>query len=260
MKIFLFLTLNCLSVLSLKAHERDRKATLVIKPDSVYTMGNVDSIPVYPGGNKEFHKYVRSTIILPASAKKTGINGRIILSFIIEKDGSITTVKILRGLSPDLDAEAIRVVTSSPKWQAGTINKKPVRVQNIMPISFSIFFADLTHNTISNSTKDSSAFQPIEKTPEFPGGWDKFTKYIKDNLKYPEKARQDNVEGNVRVTFVVEKNGSLTEITITKSLSLETDAEAFRLITNSPKWNPGIQNGHPVRVQYTIPISFSLNN
>lgn len=115
-------------------------------------------------------------------------------------------------------------------------------------------------DTTGRLKKDSSVFGPVEKVPEFPGGLNKLFKYINDNLRYPKQAKRDNIEGSVRVSFVVERDGSLTDIKIARSLSPETDAEAIRLITNCPKWIPGMQNGHPVRVLYSIPISFTLSN
>ncbi|HZX57408.1 MAG TPA: energy transducer TonB [Mucilaginibacter sp.] len=103
-------------------------------------------------------------------------------------------------------------------------------------------------------------FTAVEHEPEFPGGIEKLYRYLGRNLRYPAAAKENNVQGKVFVTFVVEKDGSLTGIKISKSLSPETDAEAIRLMKASPKWNPGIQNGRPVRVLYTIPVDFELAN
>lgn len=107
---------------------------------------------------------------------------------------------------------------------------------------------------------DTTRFVRVEVLPEFPGGLDKMIQYFAKNLKYPKQAKIDRIEGKVFVSFVVEKDGSLTDIKIKKSLSPETDSEAIRLVTNSPKWIPGMQGGHPVRVQFSIPVFFRLNN
>jgi len=101
-------------------------------------------------------------------------------------------------------------------------------------------------------------FTAVEHEPEFPGGIEKLYRYLGKNLRYPAAAKENNVQGKVFVTFVVEKDGSLTGIKVSKSLSPETDAEAIRLIQASPKWNAGIQNGRAVRVQYTLPVAFAL--
>jgi len=107
---------------------------------------------------------------------------------------------------------------------------------------------------------DTAIFVAVEQNPGFPGGIGKLMEYINKNLKYPKAAKQANLEGRVIVSFVVERDGSLTEIKVRKNLSPETDTEAIRLIASSPKWVPGMQGGHAVRVQYSIPIKFQLNN
>ncbi len=97
-----------------------------------------------------------------------------------------------------------------------------------------------------------------EVMPEPVGGLKAFYDYIKSNLKYPEEARDKNIQGRVHVTFVVEPDGSLTNIQVTKGLGGGCDEEAIRLIKNAPKWQPGKQNGVPVRVEVTRPITFEL--
>jgi protein TonB len=104
----------------------------------------------------------------------------------------------------------------------------------------------------------NAIFIKVEHEPEFPGGTEKLYQYLEKNLRYPSAAKENNIQGKVFVTFVVEKDGSLTGIKVKKSLSRETDAEAIRLIQASPKWNPGVLNGRAVRVQYTLPVVFAL--
>ncbi|MEO6149206.1 MAG: TonB family protein [Mucilaginibacter sp.] len=101
-------------------------------------------------------------------------------------------------------------------------------------------------------------FTAVEQVPEFPGGLSAFGKYLSNNIKYPAVARENNVQGRVFLTFVVEKDGALTDIKVLRSLGSGTDEEAIRVLKKSPKWKPGIQNGRPVRVQYNIPIAFNL--
>lgn len=103
-------------------------------------------------------------------------------------------------------------------------------------------------------------FVSIEKQPEFPGGINKFYAYVGKNLKYPSMAVENNVQGKVFLSFVVEKDGKLTDITVTRGLGSGTDEEAVRVLKSSPRWTPGIQNGKPVRVKYNININFTLQN
>lgn len=101
-------------------------------------------------------------------------------------------------------------------------------------------------------------FTSVEQVPEFPGGLDKFGAYLGKSIRYPAVARENGTQGRVIVTFVVEKDGSLTDIKVTRGIGSGCDEEAVRVLKNSPKWKPGIQNGRPVRVQYSVPISFTL--
>jgi len=103
-------------------------------------------------------------------------------------------------------------------------------------------------------------FSSIEKMPEFPGGMPAFYKYIGMNFKYPEAARRDSVSGRLIISFVVEKDGALTDFKVLRNLGAGTGEEAVRVLKESPKWNPGMQNGKPVRVQYTLPIALNLDN
>ncbi|MDN5284733.1 MAG: TonB family protein [Mucilaginibacter sp.] len=101
-------------------------------------------------------------------------------------------------------------------------------------------------------------FTSVEQIPEFPGGLDKFGAYLSKSIRYPAVARENGTQGRVIVTFVVERDGSLTDIKVTRGIGSGCDEEAVRVLKNSPKWKPGIQNGRPVRVQYSVPISFTL--
>ncbi|WP_316813437.1 TonB family protein [Pedobacter heparinus] len=103
-------------------------------------------------------------------------------------------------------------------------------------------------------------FVSIETQPGFPGGMDKFYAYLKKAVRYPAMAQENNIQGKVFLSFVVEKNGDLTDIKVERKLGGGTDEEAIRVLKASPRWTPGIQNGKPVRVKYNIPISFTLSN
>jgi periplasmic protein TonB len=106
-----------------------------------------------------------------------------------------------------------------------------------------------------NSIKD---FASVEVLPEFQGGEKAFGAFLSKNINYPPMARENNISGRVFVSFVVEKNGQLTDIKVLRGLGYGTDEEAVRVLKKSPAWKPGVQNGRPVRVQYTIPIFFQL--
>ena len=102
-------------------------------------------------------------------------------------------------------------------------------------------------------------FTSLEKAPEYPGGISKFYEYLGREIKYPAIAKKDKTQGKVFASFVVEKNGTLTDVQITRGLTKETDEEALRVLSKSPRWNPGLIDGRPVRVKYNINVNFKMN-
>src|ERR1700733_3618192 len=115
-----------------------------------------------------------------------------------------------------------------------------------------------TADTKVTEEDPNKIFTSVEQVPEFPGGLDAFGKYLSNHIKYPAVARENNTQGRVIVQFVCEKDGSLTDIKVVRGIGDGCDEEAIRVIKASPKWSPGIQNGRPVRVAYSVPISFTL--
>lgn len=110
----------------------------------------------------------------------------------------------------------------------------------------------------ADSTAKEEVFMVAEQMPEFPGGMKELLKFLQDNLKYPENAMKNNVQGRVIVQFVVEKDGTLTEFKVARSVDPDLDAEALRVLQTMPKWKPGMQKGQVVRVKFTVPVSFKL--
>lgn len=105
---------------------------------------------------------------------------------------------------------------------------------------------------------EGEVFQVVEQMPEFPGGMDKLMEYLSKNIKYPSIAMENNIQGRVVVEFVVNKDGSIVEPKVMRSVDTSLDNEAMRVIKSMPKWNPGKQRGKAVRVRYTVPVLFRL--
>ncbi len=110
----------------------------------------------------------------------------------------------------------------------------------------------------SSKSPGSDAFDVVEEMPVYPGGMPAMMDFFYKNMKYPKEAFDAKQEGRVIAQFVVEKDGSITDAHIVKSVSPALDAEALRIVNAMPNWTPGRQNGKPVRVKYTVPISFKL--
>ena len=105
---------------------------------------------------------------------------------------------------------------------------------------------------------EAQVFFIVEEMPEFPGGELALRKFIANSIKYPVIAQENGIQGKVYVTFVVDKDGSISNAKIARGVDPSIDKEALRVVNNLPKWKPGKQRGKPVRVSYTVPINFVL--
>lgn len=106
--------------------------------------------------------------------------------------------------------------------------------------------------------EETKVFDVVEQMPQFPGGPSALFEYLSKNIKYPVVAEENGVQGRVIVTFVVERDGSITDVKVVKSVDSSLDKEAQRVVRNMPHWIPGKQNGSAVRVKYTVPVTFRL--
>lgn len=106
--------------------------------------------------------------------------------------------------------------------------------------------------------EDVQIFTVVENDPEFPGGMEALYKYLRENIKYPSLARDNNITGKVYVTFVVERDGSIANPRVLKDIGGGCGQEAIRVVKAMPKWTPGKQRGKAVRVQFNLPVSFNL--
>ena len=118
---------------------------------------------------------------------------------------------------------------------------------------------DVVVKTEAQTEPDDKPFDVVEQMPEFPGGKEALMKFISENVKYPKEAEEKGLQGRVVVRYVIEKDGSISEVEIAKSVNEYLDAEAIRVVNAMPKWKPGKQNGKPVRVKFTLPVTFRLS-
>ena len=106
--------------------------------------------------------------------------------------------------------------------------------------------------------EETKVFDVVEQMPQFPGGPNALFEYLSKNIKYPVVAEENGIQGRVIVTFVVERDGSITDVKVAKSVDPSLDKEAMRVVKSMPNWIPGKQNGSAVRVKYTVPVTFRL--
>ena len=115
-----------------------------------------------------------------------------------------------------------------------------------------------TTQTRKDTTTDDKIYEVCEQMPIFEGGDAALLKYLTDSVKYPELAKKHGVQGRVVIGFIVEKDGSLTDVKVLRHVDIALDAEALRVVKGMPKWIPGCQDEQLVRVRYNVPVSFRL--
>ncbi|WAC41558.1 energy transducer TonB [Pedobacter sp. SL55] len=131
--------------------------------------------------------------------------------------------------------------------------KKTIVIVLIMLLGISFSKAQ----TMPTAEDKIYSFVAMENPPKFPGGMAAFYKFLGENMKYPEQAKKTNVQGTVFVSFIIEKDGSVSNVKTVRGLGAGTDQEAERVLGLSPKWAAGTKEGKPVRVKYNIPVKFT---
>ena len=227
----------------------------------------VEEQPSFPGGNEAMMQFLADNIKYPKEAQEKGTEGRVIVNFVVEKDGRLSDFNVVRGVDPLLDSEALRVLKSMPNWTPGKQREEIVRVRFTLPVVFRLKGKDTKDSSSASASSapvkasvSDEVFVVVEKQPEFPGGQEAMMKYLSDNIKYPMVAQENGIQGRVIVNFVVEKDGGLSDVQVVRGQDAALDKEAVRVIEAMPKWKPGVQRGERVRVRYTLPVVFRLQN
>ena len=121
---------------------------------------------------------------------------------------------------------------------------------------FVLLFSFMT--STAQTKKNDMLFSVVEVMPQYPGGQIAMMKYIMENMKYPEQAMKKGIQGRVAVSFIVEKDGSISDVKPVLSVHPLLNKEAVRVVKSMPKWSPGKHNGKPVRVRFNLPVMFKL--
>lgn len=256
------------------------------KKGDVYV--TVDKMPEFPGGLNAQQRFIGENLKYPVEAQEKGVEGRVIVRYVIRSTGDITDIEVIRGVYPSLDEEVVRIVKAMPKWIPGKQNGKAVDVYYTLPLIFKISgskknFSEgekdkdvmvtvgygtpkkegitLKEITLKEGGAEPSLDHPfitVEDMPMFPGGETAMQKFVADNLKYPQSAQKAGIEGRVTVRFIVGKTGEISDVKVIRGIDPECDAEAVRMIQSMPNWTPGKQNGIAVPVYFTLPIVYRL--
>lgn len=243
----------------------------------------VEEMPMFPGGDMALLKYIAENTTYPAEAKDKGIQGRVIVRFTINADGTVGNSTVIKGVDPLLDEEALRVVNTLPSFSPGKQGGVPVPVWYMVPITFTLNTdktpadappppppppagqnksgetADAQFIVIPESESISAEpFVVVEEMPVFPGGDEALLRHIAENVRYPEAAKAKGIQGRVIVRFCITEKGTIDRISILKGVDPDLDAEALKVVSELPAFQPGRQGGKPVAVWYMVPITFSL--
>ena len=145
------------------------------------------------------------------------------------------------------------VVETPDIFNQDDLNKKPIEA-----VAIEEAVAEVKEEVIEVEEK-KPIFRIVEEMPSFPGGDEPRVKFLRDNIMYPQMAKENNIQGTVYITFVVDSKGHVTDVKILRGIGGGCDEEAIRVVKLMPPWNPGKQNGKSVRVQFNMPIRFTLN-
>lgn len=249
-----------------QSYEKPTKVTVVENATS-----NIDKRAQWAS----FYKHLGTRIKYPTAAADNRVQGVAVINFSV-KNGAIANVNVSSDLAEGLDEEVIRQMNSFDGYENKDGNyslKVDFRLANLNRIAknenvaLPSGYTPLDEIIIvgfapeeEESDQKIYSFQSMEIPPAFPGGIAKFYEFLGKTIKYPTLAAENEIQGNVFASFVVERDGTLSDIKIDRKLGYGTDEEAVRVLKLSRHWNPGIQNGRPVRVKYNIPIKFTLNN
>ncbi len=221
------------------------------------------------GGKRLLKEFIKEEIVYPEKALKDKTEGTVIFSLVINSDRSVSDLKIAQSVSLEIDSEALRIFRKI-LWNSATRIGKPVN----QVTSFEIKFNIKKYNKVCRSrgyTKIIYPYEPVDKsdkiyliseitrspTPVFCSKNYNFSAFISNNLKYPEAAFKQAVSGVVKLRFVVEPSGRISNITTKKSLGAGCTEEAIRVV-KLLHWNPGIYNTMAVRTFMTLEITFNV--
>ena len=227
----------------------------------------VETMPKFRGGDlQDFRTWVQSRVKYPVEVLECGISGRVVVTFVIERDGSMSSIKVLQTPDRLLTNEVLRVIESVPagSWAPGMQQGEPVRVKYTLPVEFRSMTGEEASFAKSQTAETAGEDEPClmaETMPKFRGGdLLNFRAWVQSRVKYPMEALEQGISGRVVVAFVVECDGSVGAVEVLQAPDKSLAAEVVRVIESVPagSWAPGMQQGEPVRVKYIVPVDFKM--
>ncbi len=227
--------------------------------NQIYNTAGLDVVPAFPGGVAAFQTHINKKFNERNVTPETN-DIRVYAQFVVEKDGTLSDINILRSPDKAIGDELVRIITTSPKWVPGSLNGKIVRVRYNVPMTIkrtkpkdkveafddNVAVPDFNSKKVEDTENKVYIMPNLDEKPTFPGGTDAFLKlfdknFDKSKLSFSSYALAD---------IIVEKDGSLT-VTVSKATNDTVKAETERVLKSLPKWTPAKIGGQPVRTTFS---------
>jgi TonB family protein len=216
----------------------------------------VDEIAEFPGGVQGLYEWFKAGFIYPQAATDQGMDEHMIAGFIIEKDGSLSNIKIVKGAGFGTPEIAVKLLEKSPKWAPVNL-KVPEMHTEASWILKENALPQTGRDTVIAYFANDRTYLKMPSNATYPGGVPAFNKYLSENLKFPEEATENKVTGIVSLSFTVNKDGTIENIAVSRGIGHGCDEEAIRLIKDSGKWEPGkYEDGTLERTGKAVEIIF----
>lgn len=230
----------------------------------------------FPGGRDSLLNFIKTNTKYPQVALKDCIHGSIIVQLNIDTSGNITSreiypsPKVFYKHKQAFINECSQVIDLMPKWNPIEYLGKHIKYQFNVYIKFELPDESICKEILEKRANELAAsytdrvFLIVEQQPKFPGGAEALQNYLRNQIKFPEKARSDTISGIIHVSFIIESDGKITNVEAIKAFESkwenEFEKEAILVIKNMPKWEPGKQRGIKCRVKYVLPVEFNNND
>ena len=251
-----------------KGERSNRLSEMTMAEGEVFSIVEETASPI--GGYPVLYEYIGKNLKYPQQARTQGIEGKVFIEFVVNVDGTLSDFVAIKGIGAGCDQEAMNVLKKSPLWNPGKQNGKAVRQRMVIPINFKLGMktdqqfsetpqkVEQTNSLSQRMVTESEVLLVVDETASPIGGYPVLYEYIGKNLKYPQQARTQGIEGKVFVEFIVNVNGTLSDFVTVRGIGAGCDLEAIQVMKNAPVWNPGKHQGKTVRQRMVIPIVFKL--
>ncbi len=220
--------------------------------DEVYLKAEYTDAKFMGGGMDKFNEFVNQELDYSKITKP----GKIVFTFTVAETGEIKDIRVVEFPYIEMATEIIRVLKKAPHWEPAKLGVKPISIHVRFPMNFADKKAEVLSNPEAIRKNKNLVDATTETPPQFEGGVKGLAEFIKNNFREPNVPY--NLKGKILTSFVVDVDGSIVDIIVLKDLGFGTKEEAIRVLKSFPKWKPATQNGTPIRVVYSLPISIDI--